>query len=120
LEERLPPVASPYDALPPAVRAELDQPFTGDLPELVSRRLIRAGVVFNRTQYFIDRGVQRGIVYESLRLFEEQLNLRQKTGNLQVHVAFVPLARDQLFPALLEGKVDLIAAALTITPERGR
>ena len=91
---------SPYDALPPEARAALDKPFTGDFDEMVKRRLIRAGVVFNRTQYFIDKGVQRGISYESLKLFEEQLNKRLKTGLLKVHVAIVPLARDQLFPAL--------------------
>jgi membrane-bound lytic murein transglycosylase MltF len=117
-EDELPQVPSPYDALPEAVRAELDRPFVGDLDQMVSHRLIRAGVVFNRTQYFIDRGVQRGFVYESLRLFEQQLNKRLKKGQLPVHMAFVPLARDRLFPALVEGKVDLVAAALTITPER--
>ncbi len=117
-EQPLPAVASPYDVLPPAVRTTLDQPFTGDLDAMVKRRLIRAGVVFNRTQYFIDKGVQRGISYESAKLFEEQLNKRLKTGALTVHVALVPLSRDQLFPALQEGRVDLVAAALTITPER--
>ena len=117
-EAPLPPETSPYDAIPAESRALLDQEFTGDLDEMVKRRLIRAGVVYNRTQYFIDRGVQRGISYESLRLFEEQLNKRLKTGVLKVHVAVVPLGRDQLFPALAAGKVDLIAAALTITPDR--
>ena len=116
--DELPPVASPYDALPEVARAELDRLFVGDFDQMVSRRLIRAGVVFNRTQYFIDGGTQRGFAYESLRLFEEQLNKRLKTGVLPVHVAFVPLARDQLLPALIAGKVDLAAAALTITPER--
>jgi membrane-bound lytic murein transglycosylase MltF len=117
-EDALPPVPSPYDALPETVRANLAPPFTGDLDQMTARRLIRAGVVFNRTQYFIDRGTQRGFAYESIRLFEEQLNKRLKKGELPVHVAFVPLSRDQLFPALVDGKVDLIAAALTITPER--
>ena len=116
--DELPPAVSPYDALPEEVRGALDKPFTGDFEEMVSRRLIRAGVVFNRTQYFIDRGVQRGMVYESLRLFEEQINKRRKTGKMPVHIAFVPLSRDQIFPALAQGKVDLVAAALTITPER--
>src|SRR5262249_41628521 len=78
----------------------------------------RAGVVFNRTMYFIDRGVQRGMAYDSLKLFEEELNKRLKTGKLTVHVAFVPLSRDQLLPALTEGKVDLVAATLPVTPER--
>jgi membrane-bound lytic murein transglycosylase MltF len=117
-ETPLPPAVSPYDALPEAVRALLDRPFTGDFDEMVARRLIRAGVVFNRTQYFIDRGVQRGMAYESLRSFEEEVNKRLKTGKLQVHVAFVPLPRDQLLPALVNGKVDLVAAQLTVTPER--
>ena len=57
---------SPYDALPAEAQEVLDRPFTGDLDEMVKRRVIRAGVVYNRTQYFIDKGVQRGISYESL------------------------------------------------------
>ncbi len=117
-DEPLPSATSPYDALPEEVRPLLDQTFTGDFDEMVKRRIVRAGVVYNRTQYFIDRGVQRGISYESVNLFEEQLNKRLKTGLLKVQVAIVPLARDQLFPALEAGKVDFVAAALTITPER--
>jgi len=96
----------------------LDKPFVGDLDGMVKRRLIRAGVVFNRTQYFIDRGVQRGISYEAITHFENDLNTRLKNGPLKVHVAFVPLARDQLFPALQRGHVDFVAAALTVTPDR--
>lgn len=111
---------SPYDALPANARALLDAPFTGDIDEMVERRLIRAGVVFNRTQYFIDRGAQHGMVYDAIRLFEEEVNRRVRSGNLKVHVAFVPLLRDQLFQALNDGKVDLVAAALTVTPERER
>jgi membrane-bound lytic murein transglycosylase MltF len=117
-EEPLPDVPSPYDALPPGARTLLDRPFTGDLDEMVKRRIIRAGVAFNRTHYFVDKGQQRGVSYESLVNFEEQLNARLKTGNLKAHVAFVPLPRDMLLPALVEGKVDLVAAALTVTPER--
>ncbi len=117
-DEPLPEVASPYDALPEEARQILDKPFTGDFDEMVKRRLIRAGVVFNRTQYFIDKGVQRGISYESIKLFEDEINKRLKTGLITVHVAFVPLSRDELFPALEQGKVDFVAAALTVTPER--
>src|SRR5262245_34588047 len=66
-DEKLPPVPSPYDALEPEARLLLDTPFTGDFDEMVKRRVIRAGVVYNRTQYFVDKGVQRGISYESIR-----------------------------------------------------
>jgi len=117
-EEPLPEVPSPYDALPEGARTLLDQPFTGDLDEMVKRRIIRAGVTFNRTHYFIDRGQQRGIAYESLMNFEEALNARLKTGNLRVHIAIVPLGREALQPALLEGKVDVVIAQVTVTPER--
>jgi len=114
----IPPTQSPYDALPDPVRALLDKPFTGDFDAMVQRRLIRAGVVFNRTQYFIDKGVQRGISFESLKLFEDELNKRLKTGLLKIHVAIIPMQRDQLGPALLNGKVDLVAATIMVTHER--
>jgi membrane-bound lytic murein transglycosylase MltF len=104
--------------LPEEARNVLDKPFLGDFDEMVKRRLIRAGVVYSRTHYFIDRGTQRGISYEAIKLFEDEINKRLKTGLLKVHVAIVPLTRDQLFPALQEGKVDFVAAVLTITPER--
>ena len=82
-ESPMPEAASPYDALPEAVRVVLDKPFTGDFDELVKRRSIRAGVTFNRTHYFIDKGQERGLAYESLKLFENDLNTELKTGNAQ-------------------------------------
>jgi membrane-bound lytic murein transglycosylase MltF len=114
----LPAAVSPYDTIPIDARSLLGKPFTGDLDAMVKRRLIRAGVVFNRTNYFIDKGVQRGIAYESIRLFEDEINKRLKTGTLKIHVAFVPLARDQLFTALQNGQVDFVAAAVTNTEAR--
>ena len=117
-EGPLPPATSPYDALPPALANALDAPFTGDFDALVKRRLIRVGTVFNRTHYFVDKGLPRGLVYDGFKRFEDDLNTRLKTGLLKVHVVMVPLARDQLFVALEAGKVDLVAAALTVTPGR--
>ena len=40
-----------------------------------------------------------------------------KTGNLKVHVVIVPMSRDQLYPALAGGKVDMVAAMVTVRPE---
>ena len=68
--------------------------------------------------YFVDNGVQRGVVYEHLKMFEDTLNKKLKTGNLKVNVVFVPLRRDLLLPALVDGKVDVVSALLTVTPER--
>lgn len=115
-EEPLPPLA--YEtALPEAVRAELGQSFKGDLDGMVQRRLVRIGVTYNRSYYFGDRGVQRGIAYEYGKLMEEELNKRRKTGNLKVAFWFVPLQHDQLLPALMDGKIDMVIAQLKVTPE---
>ena len=113
----IPPTASPYDALPEPVRLAMDKPFTGDFDALVKRRAIRVAVTFNRTHYFIDQGQERGLTYESLKLFENDLNADLKTGNLKVHVVIVPMSRDQLYPALASGKVDMVAAMVTVRPE---
>lgn len=113
----LPPLAF-ESALPESVRAELNRSFTGDLDGMVERRLVRVGVAFNRTHYFVDQGVQRGVAYEYGKLMEDELNKRRRTGNLRVSFWFVPLPRDQLLPALVDGKVDMVMAQLTVTPER--
>ena len=104
-------------ASPAAVRAVLDDKFTGDFDEMVKRRLVRIGVTFNRTFYFIDNGEQRGVAYELGKAFEDELNRKLRTGDKKVRVYFVPLPRDLLPSALAEGKVDLVAAQVTVRPE---
>ena len=119
-EAAAPPIAdatSPYDALPQPVRSLVDQRFTGDFDEMVRRRAIRVAVTFNRTHYFVDMGQERGLAFEWLKRFEQELNADLKTGNLKVHVVIVPMPRDQLYAALVEGKVDMIAAMVTVRPE---
>jgi len=64
--------------------------------------------------------MQRGITYEALQQFEAALNKKLDTGHLKVHVAILPIARDKLLTALVEGRADIAAANLTITPERQR
>jgi membrane-bound lytic murein transglycosylase MltF len=104
--------------LPEEMRSLIHQPFTGDFDEMVKRRIIRVGAPFNRTYYFIDKGVQRGLSYEYAVLAEDLLNKKLKTGNLKVHVVLLPMSRDLLLPALNSGHVDMVVAQLTVTPER--
>ncbi len=100
------------------MREVLLKPFTGDLDEIVHRRVVRLGVTFNRTFYFVDKGVQRGIAYDYGRLMETRLNKRFKTGRSnKIHVIFLPLPREMLPSALTEGEVDLVAAQLPVTRE---
>jgi membrane-bound lytic murein transglycosylase MltF len=91
---------------------------TRNYQEMLDVRLIRVLVVRSKTFYFFDGAQQRGTSYDLLNFFEEQLNEKLATGNLKVYVGFIPVSRDQLIPALLEGRGDLAVANLTITPER--
>ncbi|HKD18279.1 MAG TPA: lytic transglycosylase F, partial [Thermoanaerobaculia bacterium] len=92
--------------------------WTGDLGGMAKRREIRALVVYSKEFYFVDRGTQRGASYEALRLLEKCVNGRLRTGSVPVRVVFFPVRRDQIIPMLLDGRGDLAAADLTITPER--
>jgi membrane-bound lytic murein transglycosylase MltF len=92
--------------------------WTGDLDGMIKRRLIRVLVTYNKTHYFVDRGTQRGLTYGAFRLFEDDLNKKLKSKHMRVHVVFVPVSRDDLMPALVEGRGDIAVANLTITPER--
>jgi membrane-bound lytic murein transglycosylase MltF len=113
------PITPPaYEAaLPEGVRSLIGTPFKGDFDQMVARRLIRVGVTYNRTFYFADRGVQRGVSYEYAKAFEDWINQKLKTGNMRINAAIVPMPRDQLPSALLEGKVDFVLAQVTIRPE---
>ena len=106
--------------LPEAVRQAVSRSFTGDFDEMLERRVVRVGVTFNRTFYFVDKGVQHGVAYEYGRLMEVKINEKRRRGNIKVHVFFEPLAREELLPALISGKVDMVAGSVTITPERQR
>jgi membrane-bound lytic murein transglycosylase MltF len=75
-------------------------------------------VMFSLTDYFLHGPTQRGITYEALRAFEQEINDQLGTGNYKVHVVISPVARNQLIPLLLAGKGDIAAANLTITPDR--
>ncbi len=90
----------------------------GDFDGMVERRTIRVLVVYNKMFYFLDGGTQRGIAYELLTKFENFVNRKLKSRTLKTRVVFLPVSRDQLLPALLQGKGDIAAANLTITPER--
>lgn len=101
------------------------KPWQGDFDEMVERGYIRVLTTYNKSYYFIDnRGSQRGIVYDTFMAFERQLNaqlLKQKKlphRHLKVRVVFIPVARDELIPALVAGRGDIAAANLTITPNR--
>ena len=101
-----------------AMQNALLKPFTGDWDAMKQRKFLRALVVYSRTLYYVDRGQQRGATYEVLKAFEDEVNAKLKTKTYRFQVIFIPVSRDELIPALLDGRGDLAAANLTITPER--
>src|SRR6188508_73932 len=99
---------------------EIITPWTGDLNGMVERRMIRVLTTYSKTQYFIDRGQPRGTAYDQGKLLEAELNKTRANGLLIINVQFVPLSRNELIPALLEGRGDIVMADLTVTPERAK
>jgi membrane-bound lytic murein transglycosylase MltF len=85
---------------------------------MVARGQIRVLVAYSKTFYFIDRGRQQGITYDTLRAFERHINKTLGRKTLGVHVVIIPVRRDQLLSGLLSGRGDIAAANLTITAER--
>ena len=100
------------------VRLSIEDTWVGDFDGMVDRRLIRVLVVYNKMLYFLDKATQRGIVHDAFREFEKKINKDLGRKTLKVRVIFIPVRRDELLPALVEGRGDIAAANLTITPER--
>ncbi|MGB8435766.1 MAG: lytic transglycosylase F [Burkholderiales bacterium] len=96
----------------------IQRKWTGDLDGMTERHMIRALVIYSKTFYFLDGATQRGATYDALHAFEEELNRKLGKKVRRVQVVFIPVSRDELLPALREGRGDLVAANLTITPER--
>jgi membrane-bound lytic murein transglycosylase MltF len=94
------------------------QKWTGDLDGMIKRRRIRVLTTYSKTHYFIDKGQQRGVAYDAFKEFETVLNKKYKTGKLPVHVMFVPISRDEIGQALLDGRGDVAFASIVVTPER--
>jgi len=94
--------------------------WTGDLDELVKRRVIRIGVPYSKTLYYTLKGVQWGVAYEGGKEFEKYLNLKfpQQNKNIKLFVMLFVTPRDRAVERLNEGTLDLLIAGLTITPER--
>jgi membrane-bound lytic murein transglycosylase MltF len=98
--------------------AKMLEPSKGDLDQMVERRYIRMLVTFSKTNYFLDGPEQHGATHDAGELFEDFLNKRLQSKHIRVQVAFIPVSRDKLFSSLAEGRGDIAAANLTITPGR--
>src|SRR6476660_9608683 len=92
--------------------------WTGDLDGMIERRLVRVLTVYSKTTFFVDKGAQLGMVPDAFKLFEDDLNKRLKNKTVIVHVVIVPVAADELIPALVEGRGDIVSAGKLATAWR--
>jgi len=103
---------------------EVKKPWTGDLDGMIKRGFIRVLTVYSKTLYSVDKGIQRGAVYDTGSLFVADLNKKLAKENklthkhLKVRALFIPVGRGQLLPALAAGKGDIAMAGLGVTEER--
>jgi len=92
--------------------------WVGDLDGMTERRVVRMLVVYNKTNYFLDNAQQRGVTYDMGVELEKWLNRGNKDRARPIRVVFIPTTRARLLTELNEGRGDIAAAGLSITPER--
>lgn len=94
------------------------QKWTGDFDGMLENRQIRVLVALNKMYYFIDQGRHRGVSVDYFGEFEKFINKKMNARTRKIRILFIPVPRDQLFPALIEGIGDIAAANLTISKKR--
>ena len=92
--------------------------WTGDLDGMTQRRVVRMLVIYSKTSYFLDNAQQRGATYDMGMELEKWLNRSNKDRARPIRVVFIPTSRTRLLSDLAEGRGDIAAAGLAITPER--
>lgn len=105
------------DILPMPFRV-IWEAWQGDFDGMVERRVIRAVVPFGGYQFYYVDGLPKGATYDLLQRLESYINKELGRRNIKVYVVVIPVSRDELIPALLNGHADLVAGDLTITAER--
>ena len=91
---------------------------TDDLTAMKECKVIRALVTLSRTDFFFHEGQPKGLQVEMLQQYEKFLNKGVSRRELRTHIVYVPVPFNELIPALNEGRGDIAAAILTVTPER--
>jgi peptidoglycan lytic transglycosylase F len=93
-----------------ALRGSKERSVRADLDAIRKRGALRVLTRNTSTTYFLHRGEELGFEYELAREFARTLGVRLEM--------VIPPSREALTTYLREGKGDLIAAGLAVTPER--
>lgn len=89
-----------------------------DLSDMLKLGVIRVLVSPTRTDFFVDQGQCLGFTHDLMTAYRDDLVKGLDDHDRKLTLVFVPVAFDDLIPALLEGKGDIIASNFTITPQR--
>ncbi len=91
---------------------------TGDLSHQVERGVIRVLVSTEKTSFAFRNNKPIGFEFALMERYRAYLRTQVDRQDWPVQFVFVPLPVDALIPALLGGYGDIVAAGLTVTPER--
>lgn len=92
--------------------------YKGDWDEIQKHKALRMLVVYNKSGYFYDKGRPKGYVADMANELDTYLNKLLKRKANKLEVAVIPVAPSQLQKFLEEGRGDVIASVVIVTPER--
>jgi membrane-bound lytic murein transglycosylase MltF len=81
-------------------------------------KTVRVLVSYNKTNFFEVGGQIKGLEAELMRQYEKYLRQGALGKRSKINVTFIALPFKELIPALIDGRGDIAAAGLTITPQR--
>ncbi|MEM9762915.1 MAG: transporter substrate-binding domain-containing protein [Pseudomonadota bacterium] len=96
----------------------LNQPVEGDLDAILERGFIRIGTIYDPLFFAYNGADEYGVVADLAKELAKHLKAKFGKAARTLTVVPIPMPRDELLDALDEGRVELVAANLTITPER--
>ena len=102
------PICSNFNNTSPSDTDSVTNP--SDLPQIISRKQLVVLTDNSSTSYFIYKGEPMGYEYEMLQSFAKSIHV-----DLKIIVA---KNMNEIFTLLKKGKVDIVAANLTITEDR--
>ena len=95
-----------------------NDPWKGDLDGILERGFLRAATA-NSPLFFLRDGMhETGFAVEIARELEAYLDKTYPKKGRRMSVVLMPLARDAILPAVIEGRADFAFGNLTITPKR--
>jgi membrane-bound lytic murein transglycosylase MltF len=100
----------------------MDERYLGSLDAIRQRKYLRVLTSNNSFDYFIHSGHHGGYQYEMVKAFTAHLNRKYRKQRSDPPILFelLPVRSEELIPMLIAGQGDLIAARMTVTPERAK